>query len=121
MDVNCGSYLQKYTISAIQKGKLNESDVNRALYNLFSVRMRLGLFSGDLSQQLYGKLTTAEVCSSEHQELALEGARQGIVLLKNSREHLPLSKTNIKSLAVIGPNANNATILLGNYHGWLSF
>ncbi|XP_057820324.2 probable beta-D-xylosidase 7 isoform X2 [Cryptomeria japonica] len=117
MDLNCGDYLQRYTISAIQKAKLNESDVDRALYNLFSVRMRLGLFSGDPSQQLYGTLKTDEVCSAEHQEIALGAARQGIVLLKNSRKHLPLSKTQTKSLAVIGPNANNATILLGNYHG----
>lgn len=117
MDVDCGSYLQKYTISAIGKGKVNESDINRALRNLFSVRMRLGLFDGDLSHQLEGKLTMQHVCSAEHQRLALQAARQGIVLLKNSRGYLPLSKIRIKSLAVIGPNANNATTLLGNYFG----
>lgn len=117
MDVDCGNYLQKYTMSAIGKGKVNETDINRALRNLFSVRMRLGLFDGDLSHQLEGKLTMQHVCSSEHQRLALQAARQGIVLLKNNRGYLPLSKTRIRSLAVIGPNANNATTLLGNYFG----
>ncbi|CAN1284768.1 Probable beta-D-xylosidase 7 [Linum perenne] len=46
MDVNCGDYLSKYAKSALQKKKLSESDVDRALHNLFSVRMRLGLFNG---------------------------------------------------------------------------
>lgn len=117
MDVDCGNYLGKYTMSAIAKRKVNESDIDRALRNLFSVRMRLGLFDGDLNHQLEGKLKMRVVCSAEHQRLALQAARQGIVLLKNSRKHLPLSKTRTKSLAVIGPNANNATTLLGNYYG----
>jgi len=117
MDVECGNVLQNYTLSAIEQGKVIESDINRALRNLFSVRMRLGLFDGDLSHQLDGKLTMQDVCSEEHQRLALEAARQGIVLLKNSRGYLPLSKTQTKSLAVIGPNANNGLTLLGNYYG----
>ncbi|KAL8514095.1 hypothetical protein ACS0TY_013277 [Phlomoides rotata] len=115
MDVNCGSYLANHTKSAVTKGKVSESDVNRALYNLFSVRMRLGLFNGAPSKLTYGDLGRKDVCTPEHQELTLEAARNGIVLLKNMKNILPFSKTS--SLAVIGPNANISKTLLGNYAG----
>ncbi|KAJ9167044.1 hypothetical protein P3X46_021726 [Hevea brasiliensis] len=116
MDVDCGYYLKNYTKSAIEKKKLKESAVDRALHNLFSIRMRLGLFNGDPAKLPYGNICANQVCSQKHQAIALEAARDGIVLLKNS-DQLPLSKSKTKSLAVIGPNADNATILLGNYAG----
>lgn len=117
MDVNCGLYLANHTKSAVEQGKVSESDIDRALYNLFSVRMRLGLFNGSPSEQSYGNLGRNDICTPEHQDLALEAARGGIVLLKNSAKLLPLSKSKTKSLAVIGPNANVAKTLLGNYAG----
>ncbi|MCE5165934.1 hypothetical protein HAX54_013251 [Datura stramonium] len=118
MDVNCGSYLKTYTKSALEKQKIQESDIDRALHNLFSIRMRLGLFNGDPRKLEYGDISTAEVCSQEHRALALEAARNGIVLLKNSDRLLPLSKMKTKSLAVIGPKANDSEVLLGNYEGY---
>ncbi|KAF8404562.1 hypothetical protein HHK36_009449 [Tetracentron sinense] len=117
MDVNCGSYLQKHTKSAIQQNKLSETDINRALHNLFSVRMRLGLFNGNPNNQPFGDIGPNQVCSQEHQGLALDAARNGIVLLKNSAKLLPLPKTKTMSLAVIGPNADAPQTLLGNYFG----
>ncbi|KAL7154686.1 hypothetical protein ABFS83_03G017500 [Erythranthe nasuta] len=117
MDVNCGDYLANHTKSAVEKGKVSESDIDRALYNLFSVRMRLGLFNGNPSQLPYGNLSRNDICTPEHQDLALEVARDGIVLLKNSANLLPLSKSETKSLAVIGPNANVSKTLVGNYAG----
>lgn len=117
MDVNCGRFLGNHTKSALLKGTVSESDIDRALNNLFSVRMRLGLFNGLPSRLIYGNLRRKDICSPEHQELALEAARHGIVLLKNSGNLLPLSKANTKSLAVIGPNANVSKTLLGNYAG----
>ncbi|GFP79952.1 probable beta-d-xylosidase 7 [Phtheirospermum japonicum] len=117
MDVNCGTYLANHTSSAVEKGKVSESDIDRALYNLFAVRMRLGLFNGNPSELPYGNLTRKHVCTREHQELALEAARQGIVLLKNSANLLPLSKSKTESLGVIGPNADAPKTLLGNYAG----
>lgn len=117
MDVNCGTFLGNHTKSALSKGKVSESDIDRALYNLFSVRMRLGLFNGLPSRLIYGHLGRRDICSPEHQEVALEAARHGIVLLKNSGNLLPLSKAKTKSLAVIGPNANVSKTLLGNYAG----
>ncbi|MFS7912896.1 putative glycosidase [Helianthus anomalus] len=116
MDVNCGSYLKNHTKSAVQKKKLLISDIDRALTNLFTMRMRLGLFNGNPSSLPYGSIGPNQVCSKAHQDLALEAARSGIVLLKNSAKLLPLRKT-ISSLAVIGPNANSAHTLVGNYAG----
>lgn len=117
MDVDCGTYLQNYTKSAIDQRKVSESSVDRALHNLFSVRMRLGEFNGNPSHNLYGNLGPNQVCTKEHQDLALEAARNGIVLLKNSANLLPLSKSRTSSMALIGPSANNAYTLLGNYEG----
>lgn len=117
MDVNCGDYLKNYTKSAVKKGKVAESEIDRALHNLFSIRMRLGLFNGDPSKLIYGNISADQVCSQEHQDLALEAARDGMVLLKNSDNLLPLSKSKTSSLAIIGPNANVAKTLLGNYAG----
>ncbi|EOA34840.1 hypothetical protein CARUB_v10022420mg [Capsella rubella] len=116
MDVNCGSYLQKHTKSALQQKKVSESDIDRALLNLFSVRIRLGLFNGDPTKLPYGNISPKDVCSPAHEALALDAARNGIVLLKNNLKLLPLSKSS-SSLAVIGPNANAARTLLGNYAG----
>ncbi|KAJ9686929.1 hypothetical protein PVL29_015683 [Vitis rotundifolia] len=79
--------------------------------------MRLGFFDGNPSKAIYGKLGPKYVCTSEHQELAWEAARQGIVLPKNSKGSLPLSPTAIKTLAVIGPNANVTKTMIGNYEG----
>ncbi|KAK9053399.1 hypothetical protein SSX86_030033 [Deinandra increscens subsp. villosa] len=117
MDVNCGSYLKKYTKSAVEMNKLTEAEIDRALENSFAVRMRLGLFNGNPKSGIYGNLGPKQVCSEAHHSLALEAARNGIVLLKNSPNILPLSKTETTSIAVIGPNGNTTQTLLGNYEG----
>ncbi|KAM0827838.1 hypothetical protein ACQ4PT_067929 [Festuca glaucescens] len=117
MDVNCGGYVQTHGLPAIQQGKITEQDIDRALHNLFTIRMRLGLFNGNPKYNRYGDIGADQVCKQEHQNLALEAAQDGIVLLKNDGGALPLSKTKVSSIAVIGHNANNATLLLGNYFG----
>ncbi|GJR88485.1 probable beta-D-xylosidase 7 [Tanacetum coccineum] len=69
---------------------------------------------------LYGNLGPEKVWSEEHQNLALEAARNGIVLLKNSANLLPLTKTKSTPFAVIGPNSDTTDTLLGNYEGvWI--
>lgn len=110
--------MKNYTKSAVQQKKVSESDIDRALYNSFSVRMRLGLFNGNPNKTRFGNLHPGQVCSKEHLDLALEAARSGIVLLKNSAGLLPLSKTKTKTLAVIGPNAIVKRILVGDYEGF---
>ncbi|CAA2933820.1 beta-xylosidase alpha-L-arabinofuranosidase 2-like [Olea europaea subsp. europaea] len=117
LDLNCGSFLSDHTQAAIDGGLLNETDVNKAISNNFAMLMRLGFFDGDPSKQLYGNLGPKDVCTSENQEFAREVAQQGIVLLKNTKGSLPLSPTAIKSLAVIGPNANVTKTMIGNYEG----
>ncbi|PON38899.1 Glycoside hydrolase [Parasponia andersonii] len=116
-DINCGTYLYRHTLSAIKQGKVQEEDVDRALLNLFSVQLRLRLFEGDPVKGKYGRLGPQDVCTLENKKLALEAARQGIVLLKNDKNFLPLKKVAVSSLAVIGPLANNASKLEGGYTG----
>ncbi|KAK3419891.1 hypothetical protein EUGRSUZ_G00649 [Eucalyptus grandis] len=117
LDLNCGSFLGQHTEAAVKGGLLNESVVDKAISNNFATLMRLGFFDGDPRKQLYGKLGPDDVCTPSNQELAREAARQGIVLLKNTAGSLPLSSTAIKSLAVIGPNANVTKTMIGNYEG----
>lgn len=118
-DIDCGTYLVRNTLSTIKQGKVQEEDIDRALLNLFSVQLRLGLFDGDPIKGQFGRLGPQDVCTSEHKNLALEAARQGIVLLKNDEKFLPLKKGVDFSLAVIGPLANNASLLGGGYTGML--
>lgn len=117
MDINCGTFMLRYTQSAIDEGKLQEEAIDRALFNLFSVQLRLGLFNGDPRKGRFGKLGPKDVCTSKHKTLALEAARQGIVLLKNDKKFLPLNKNEISSLAIIGPMANNVSQMGGGYTG----
>lgn len=119
MDLECGSYLTDHAKSAVLQKKIPMSQIDRALHNLFSIRMRLGLFDGNPTRLPFGLIGPSHVCSKEHQYLALEAARNGIVLLKNTAALLPLPKTSPSvSVAVIGPNANASPLtLLGNYAG----
>lgn len=105
------------TKSAIEQGKVQEMDIDKALLNLFLVQLRLGLFNGDPIKGPYGNLGPKDVCSAEHKTLALEAARQGIVLLKNRNKFLPFNKDSISSIAVIGPLANNTSKMGGGYTG----
>ncbi|VFQ59078.1 unnamed protein product [Cuscuta campestris] len=117
VDLNCGPFLAQHTQGAIDRKLVKESEIDRAVSNNLATLMRLGFFDGDPRKQFYGNLGPADVCSPAHQELAREAARQGIVLLKNDAGSLPLSRSSVKSLALIGPNANNPHTMLGNYEG----
>ncbi|KAG0556369.1 hypothetical protein KC19_11G048200 [Ceratodon purpureus] len=117
MDVECGSYSASHGQEAYDQGKLNETTINSSLINQYLVRMRLGMFDGDPRNQRYGELGPSDVCTEANQELALEAARQGIVLLKNDGNSLPLKRSSNLTLAVVGPHSKSSTDLLGNYHG----
>ena len=117
MDVECGDYITKHAKSAVFQKKLPISQIDRALQNLFSIRIRLGLFDGNPTKLPFGTIGPNEVCSKQSLQLALEAARDGIVLLKNTNSLLPLPKTN-PTIALIGPNANaSSKVFLGNYYG----
>eukprot|EP00249_Psilotum_nudum_P032074 c47221_g1_i1 orf=439-2817(+) len=117
LNMNCGTFLSKYTVQAVQEGKLNESIVDQSLSYLYTVLMRLSYFDGDPTKQQYGLLGPADICTDDHRQLAIEAARQGIVLLKNDGSTLPLSRSKMGKIAVIGPNANVTTTMIGNYAG----
>ncbi|XP_078444246.1 beta-D-xylosidase 4-like [Wolffia australiana] len=117
LDLNCGSFLGQHTKAAVVNGLLKESDVDLAISHNFATLMRLGFYNGDPAKGPFGGLGAKDVCSLEHQELAVDAARQGVVLLKNINGALPLSSSVIKTLAVIGPNANASKAMLGNYEG----
>ncbi|XP_052195966.1 probable beta-D-xylosidase 6 [Diospyros lotus] len=116
MDIECGEYTATYGLHAVEQGKLKEEHINRALFNLFSVQIRLGLFDGNPKNINHGSLGPSDVCTTEHKELALEAARQGTVLLKNDNKFLPLNRNKVPSLAIIGPMAKNYA-MGGDYTG----
>ena len=113
-DLECGdSY--KALVKAVKQGLISEAEIDRALKRLFEMRFRLGMF--DPPEMVpYSKIPFSANDSREHRQLALEAARESIVLLKNDNNILPLRK-NLKSIAVIGPNADDVPVLLGNYNG----
>ncbi|GAB2230280.1 hypothetical protein Droror1_Dr00014540 [Drosera rotundifolia] len=119
LDMDCGTTVENFAYFAVEQKKLQEAEIDRALINLFAIRIRLGLFNGNPSKLLYGDIGASQVCSLEHQALALEAARDGMVLLKNDRKLLPLPRSQLDhmSLAFIGPNADSFETVLGNYHG----
>lgn len=116
--MDCGPFLAIHTEQAIRTGKLSEGDVNGALANTLTVQMRLGMFDG--ARQPYGNLGPKDVCTFAHQQLALEAARQGIVLLQNRARSLPLSRNRHPTVAVIGPNSDVTVTMIGNYAGMVS-
>ncbi|MED6113049.1 Beta-D-xylosidase 1 [Stylosanthes scabra] len=117
LDLDCGPFLAIHTDAAIRQGLISENDLNLALANLITVQMRLGMFDGEPSAQPYGNLGPRDVCTPAHQELALEAARQGIVLLENKGNALPLSPTRVRNVAVVGPNSDVTVTMIGNYAG----
>jgi beta-glucosidase len=96
---------------SVQSGQIPEWLVDRAVRRVLELKFRLGLFEHPYADPQHAQ---AVVHSAEHQELALQTAREGIVLLKNENSLLPLKK-QIKSIAVIGPDADNAWSQLGDY------
>lgn len=113
-DLECGdSY--KALVNAVEQGLISEGEIDRALKRLFVFRFRLGMF--DPPELVpYAKIPFSANDSPEHRQLSLEAARKSIVLLKNDNNTLPLRK-DLKSIAVIGPNADDVQVLLGNYNG----
>jgi len=112
-DLNCGRTFSRL-VSSVKEGLISEKKLTRALTRLFTARFRLGMF--DPPELVpYAKISIKVNDCPKHRKLALESARQSIVLLKNDGL-LPLKKT-AKSIAVIGPNANDLEVLLGNYNG----
>eukprot|EP01062_Namystynia_karyoxenos_P073291 TRINITY_DN70101_c0_g1_i1.p1 TRINITY_DN70101_c0_g1~~TRINITY_DN70101_c0_g1_i1.p1 ORF type:complete len:908 (+),score=307.11 TRINITY_DN70101_c0_g1_i1:79-2724(+) len=116
MDSDCGGYLTKYMQKAIDSGVVTKDDYNTALSHMFRMRMRIGHFD-PVDVQPYLKYDTDKVNTAQHQELAVEAARQGIVLLKNDNKALPFSQGTVKSIALVGPHGEATSVMQGNYQG----
>lgn len=117
-DLNCGN-LFIYLIEAVQKGMVPESRLDEAVTNLFTTRMKLGLFDGE-GASCYDKITYDHVDTKEMKLLNKRAAEKSVVLLKNEGNLLPLDKNKYKTMGIIGPNANNRKALVGNYEGTAS-
>ena len=113
-DLTCGTEY-KSLIEAVNKGLGTEAEIDSSLKRLMTARFRLGMF--DPPEMVpYARIPFSENDSPEHHQLALRTARESIVLLKNEAHVLPL-KRDLKSVAVIGPNADAPDVLWGNYYG----
>lgn len=110
-DVNCGvTYL--HLLKACEQGLVTEEEITRAAERLFTTRFLLGLFD----ETEYDKIEYEKIECREHLALADRAAAESVVLLKNNGI-LPLNKSRLKAVGVIGPNANSRAALIGNYHG----
>ncbi len=120
LDLECAGYCndcymyRDFLPKAYNMGKVTESEINTAAFRVLRARFKLGMFD-DPSLNPYTKISPKVIGNKEHQQLALETARQSIVLLKNSNNVLPLNLNKIKSIAVLGINA--ATCEFGDYSG----
>ena len=111
-DLNCGNtYL--HILIALQEGLISEDDIRKACIQLMKTRIRLGMLD-DATE--YDAIPYSVVASNENKALSLECAEKSMVLLKNDGI-LPLNRDNIKTIAVIGPNADSRAALEGNYNG----
>lgn len=114
-DLNCGrifAHLQ----NAVRQGLVTEETIDQAVTRLLKTRFKLGMFDPPEIVP-YANIPYEVNDSPEHRRLALQAARESIVLLKNEGALLPLHREKIKSIAVIGPNADAKEVLLGNYFG----
>jgi len=113
-DLTCG-YEYKALIPAVKQGLINESEIDQSVKRLFGARFRLGMF--DPPEMVpYSRIPFSANDSQANRQMALQAARESIVLLKNENNILPLKK-EVKTIAVIGPNADSLEVLLGNYNG----
>lgn len=111
-DLNCGStYI--HLLIALEQGLITEEDIRKACVKLMRTRVRLGMFDKETE---FDKLDSSIVSCDEHKNVSLECARRSMVLLKNNGI-LPLDKSKLKTIGVIGPNADSRAALEGNYNG----
>jgi beta-glucosidase len=120
VDTDCGSVFQTSALEAIKDGLITETDMDKALVNIFTVRMRLGEFDPK-GKVFYAGIKPSIINDPSHNDLAVEVATKTPVLLKNDviaktgRKALPVNVNDIKKIAVLGPQADK--VELGDYSG----
>ena len=113
-DVECGSVYRSLP-EAVKIGLISEEKVNESLKRLLVARFRLGDFDKDENVG-WTKIPSSVIASQAHKDLALKMAEEGIVLLQNKNNLLPLNKN--QKIVVMGPNANDSIMQWGNYSGY---
>jgi beta-glucosidase len=115
-DVECGfDYAYKSIPEAVKRGLLSEEEIDKHVIRLLEGRFDLGEMD-DPSLVEWSKIPYSAMSTKASAQLSLEMARQTIVLLQNKNNILPLKK-NAEKIAVIGPNADDAPMMWGNYNG----
>ncbi|MGN1191113.1 MAG: glycoside hydrolase family 3 C-terminal domain-containing protein [Dorea sp.] len=110
-DCNCGCTYE-FVVASAKEGLISEEDITTSCERLFTTRYLLGLFDGSEFDEIPYEVVECK----EHVELAVDVARKSAVLLKNDGV-LPLQKEKLKTIGVVGPNANSRVPLFGNYYG----
>src|SRR5699024_7748856 len=100
-------------------GLVDEKTIEEAVVRLYIAKLKLGMI-GDDKKNPYKDIPYEKVDCKEHADFNFKVATKSIVLLKNEGHLLPLNKNKIKSIGIIGPNANNRKALIGNYEGTAS-
>ena len=113
-DLNCGRTYEAL-LKAVQQGLISEEEIDTAVRRLFRARIKLGMFDPPKDVP-YAQIPYSVVDSKSHRAEALTVAQKSMVLLKNKDNLLPLGK-DVGKVAVIGPNADDVEVLLGNYNG----
>lgn len=111
-DLNCGN-LYGHLLDALDKGLITEEQIRASCKRLMTTRIKLGMLDDSTP---YDSLPYSMVDCEEHREFNYQLAKRSLVLLKNDGT-LPLDRAKLQNIAVIGPNADSVTALLGNYHG----
>jgi beta-glucosidase len=113
-DLCCGTDYNSL-LGAVRQNLISEQEIDAAVSRVLGARFRLGLFDPP-KKVAYAQIPISQNDTLDHEALALQVARQSIVLLKND-SLLPLDRAKIKRIAVIGANADSLSMLLGNYNG----
>jgi len=113
-ELNCGNSYKQLT-EAMNKGFITEKDIDVAVERLMEARIRLGMFDPENAVP-FNNIPLSVNDSPQHRQLSIIAAQESMVLLKNENNILPLNK-NIKTIAVIGPNADSPEVMYGNYNG----
>lgn len=117
-DLNCGC-TYPHLVQAVREGRVDEKRIDEAVINLFTTRMKLGMFE-EPGTVPFDSIPYTENDTPEHNRVNEKISEKTLVLLKNEGGLLPLDKNNMKTIGVIGPNANSRAALVGNYEGTAS-
>ena len=113
-DTTCGDEYV-HLVKAVHEGVLNESEIDTSLRRLMTARIRMGMFDPP-EAVAFNQIPYSEDDSAQHRQWALRAAQESMVLLKNQDGFLPLQST-VKTIAVVGPNADSLAALESNYNG----